>query len=198
MAWVALDRAVKSIEQFRLQGPLDRWRALRDHIHAEVCASGFNTGINSFTQFYGGDNTDASLLTLPLVGFLPIDDPRITGTIAAIEKELVTPEGFVRRYLTAEGIDGLPEGEATFLPCSFWLADCYALQGRRGEAHTLFQRLLDVRNDVGLLAEEYDPVSRRLVGNFPQAFSHIGLINTVSILAPMRAATDPSQRAAAS
>jgi len=198
MAWVALERGVRSIEQFRLVGPLDRWKALRDQIHNEVCTHGFNAGLGTFTQFYGGNTTDASLLMLPLVGFLPIEDSRIAGTIAAIEKELVTPEGFVRRYTTAETVDGLPEGEATFLPCSFWLADCYSIQGRRGEAHNLFQRLLAIRNDLGLLAEEYDPVSKRMVGNFPQAFSHIGLINTANILSPTRTLIDPAQRAAAS
>jgi GH15 family glucan-1,4-alpha-glucosidase len=197
MAWVALDRAVKSIEQFRLEGPLERWRSLRDRLHREVCEHGFNPSLGSFTQFYGSDHTDASLLMMPLVGFLPIDDPRVRGTITTIERELLIEDGFVRRYLPKEHVDGLPEGEASFLPCSFWLADCYALQGRHADGHALFRKLLSVRNDLGLLAEEYDVTHRRLVGNFPQAFSHIGLVNTANILEPQKKqAVDPAKRAA--
>src|SRR5690606_6663425 len=182
MAWLALDRAVKGIEHFRLDGPLERWRALRDTIHADVCAKGYNAERGSFVQYYGSDRLDASLLALSLVGFLPIDDPRIRGTIAAIERELCE-DGFVARYLTSTDIDGLPPGEGRFLLCTFWLADNFVLQGRRAEAERLFEKILAIRNDVGLLSEGYDPERRRLVGNFPQAFSHIGLINTAFNLA---------------
>ncbi len=177
MAWVAFDRAVRGIEEFGLEGPIDRWRALRDTMHREICAAGFDGKINSFVQHYGSRELDASLLLLPLVGFLPHDDPRIRGTVAAIEKRLVV-DGFVRRYETANGVDGLPPGEGVFLACSFWLADNYVLQGRKRDARRLFQRLLSIRNDVGLLAEEYDPVAGRQMGNFPQAFSHVALVNT--------------------
>jgi GH15 family glucan-1,4-alpha-glucosidase len=184
MAWVAFDRAVKTIERHGLVGPVDRWRALRDRIHADVCANGFDAGRNSFTQAYGRPELDASLLMLPLVGFLPCDDPRVVGTVAAIERELLH-EGLVLRYRTSPqgDIDGLPPGEGVFLPCSFWLADNYVQQGRRDEAVSLFERLLSLRNDVGLLAEEYDPRSQRLLGNFPQAFSHLALVNTAFNLA---------------
>jgi len=177
MAWVAFDRAVRDMEQWHLKGPLDRWRALRDDIHALVCAKGFNPTLNCFTQTFGGTELDASLLLLPLVGFLPADDPRIQGTIAAIERDLLV-DGFVRRYRTEAGQDGLKGGEGAFLACSFWLADTYELAGRRDEARALFERLAGLANDVGLLSEEYDPATQRLVGNFPQAFSHIALIST--------------------
>jgi GH15 family glucan-1,4-alpha-glucosidase len=179
MAWVAFDRAVKSVERFGCPGPVDRWRALRDEAHAEVCARGYDRGRRSFVQHYGSDRLDASLLMIPLVGFLPASDPRMRGTVEAIERELVV-DGFVRRYEaeTAPAVDGLPPGEGTFLPCSFWLADNLALLGRRDEARALFERLLTLRNDVGLLSEEYDPVRKRLVGNFPQAFTHVALVNT--------------------
>ena len=179
MAWVAVDRAVKDAHTCNLPGPVDRWRALRDEIHDEVCAQGFNTDRNAFVQFYGSDRLDASLLMMPLVGFLKADDPRVRGTVAAIERELLH-DGFVARYERddATEVDGLPPGEGCFLPCTFWLADNYALVGRRDEAHEAFDRLLALRNDVGLLSEEYDPTTKRLVGNFPQAFSHVGLINT--------------------
>ena len=177
MAWVALDRAVRGAEQFGLEGPLDRWRALRAEMHASICASGFDPGRNSFLQSYGARELDASLLLIPLVGFLPPEDPRVRGTLAAIERDLLV-DGFVRRYDTSDSPDGLPPGEGAFLACSFWLADNYVLQGRRAEARALFDRLLALRNDVGLLAEEYDPVARRLVGNFPQAFSHLALVDT--------------------
>ncbi len=177
MAWTALDRAVRSVEQAGMPGPADRWRALRDRIHAEVCERGFDPRRRSFTRAYGSTALDASLLMLPLVGFLPASDPRVVATIEAIRRELM-PDGFVRRYLSEEVDDGLPPGEGAFLPCSFWMADCLALLGRRDEATELFERLLSVRNDVGLLAEEYDPVSRRLLGNFPQAFTHVGVVNT--------------------
>ncbi len=183
MAWVAFDRAVKAVERFRLEGPLQRWRDLRKHIHAEICAQGFNRSRNSFVQDYGSERLDASLLMLPLVGFLPPDDHRVRGTLAAIEKELVL-DGFVRRYLPehAPDIDALPPGEGTFLLCTFWLADNYALAGRHEEARELFRRLLAIRNDLGLLAEQYDPREGRLLGNFPQAFSHVGLVNTARTL----------------
>jgi GH15 family glucan-1,4-alpha-glucosidase len=192
MAWVAFDRAVKSIERHGLQGPLDRWRTLRDRIHADVCANGFDTGRNAFTQSYGRSELDASLLMVPLVGFLPCDDPRVVGTVSAIEKELLR-DGLVLRYLTSEdrSIDGLPRGEGVFLPCSFWLADNYCQQGRRPEAAELFERLLALRNDVGLLAEEYDPRGKRLLGNFPQAFSHLALVNSAYNLA--KAPKNPAQ-----
>ena len=177
MAWVALDRAVRSAEEWGLAGPLDRWRALRDKMHETICREGFNSAKGTFVQAFGGSTLDASLLQLPLVGFLPNDDPRVLATVAAIEREL-THDGFVLRYRTEEGGDGLPPGEGVFLACSFWLADNMVLQGRQNDARALFERLLDLRNDVGLLSEEYDPRARRLVGNFPQAFSHIGLVGT--------------------
>ena len=178
MAWVAFDRAVKAVEQSGADGPAGRWRGIRDAIHAEVCQKGFDAQRGAFTQAYGSQALDASLLMMPLVGFLPATDPRVAGTVSAIEREL-THDGFVLRYRTDHTEDGLPEGEGTFLLCSFWLADNYALLGRERDAHALFSRLLALRNDVGLLAEEYDPVARRMLGNFPQAFSHVGLINTV-------------------
>jgi GH15 family glucan-1,4-alpha-glucosidase len=182
MAWVALDRAIRSAEGFGLAAPLDRWRALRAEVHATICARGFDSGRGSFVQSFGSRDLDASLLLIPLVGFLPADDPRVRGTVAAIERELLH-DGFVERYDTGDGKDGLPPGEGAFLACSFWLADNYALQGRTDDARALFDRLLDLRNDVGLLAEEYDPVARRQVGNFPQAFSHISLLATAAALA---------------
>jgi glucoamylase len=177
MAWVAFDRAIKDIEGFGLHGPVDHWRAVRDTIHETVCREGFNAKKGSFVQRFGGEELDASLLMIPLVGFLPHDDPRVRGTIDAIARELVQG-GFVLRYRTEAGADGLPPGEGAFLACSFWLADCLHMQGRRAEARALFERLLALRNDVGLLSEEYDPKAKRLVGNFPQAFSHIALIGS--------------------
>ena len=177
MAWVALDRAIRSAEAFALPAPLDRWRALRGRIHADVCDHGFNPDRNSFVQSFGGRALDASLLLIPRVGFLPPDDARVRGTVAAIERELLV-DGFVQRYDTRTGADGLAPGEGAFLACSFWLADAYAMQGRAAEAEALFARLLALRTDLGLLAEEYDPVARRLLGNFPQAFSHAALIDT--------------------
>ena len=177
MAWVALDRAVKAVERFGLEGPVERWRAVRAAIHADVCRGGFDRGIGAFVQSYGSKLLDASLLMIPLVGFLPAADPRMLGTVEAIRKHLMS-DGLVARYQTSPDLDRLPPGEGAFLACTFWLADNLALQGRRAEARALFERLLDVRNDVGLLSEQYDPDARRLVGNFPQAFSHVGLINT--------------------
>jgi len=177
MAWVAMDRAVKAVHRFGLDGPAERWSALCERIHAEVCQRGFDPRRNTFLQHYDGRGLDASLLLLPLVGFLPPGDPRVIGTAEAIGRELMC-DGLVRRYDTAENIDGLEGDEGAFLACTFWLADNFAMMGRRAEAQEIFRRLLDLRNDVGLLAEEYDPRARRLLGNFPQAFSHIALINT--------------------
>jgi GH15 family glucan-1,4-alpha-glucosidase len=182
MAWVALDRAIKSAERFRLDAPLDEWRRVRQAIHDRVCRDGFDPELNSFTQAFGSRLLDASLLMIPLVGFLPPEDPRVRGTVAAVEKHLCK-DGFVARYDTGQTDDGLPPGEGAFLPCTFWLADCYAQMGRRDEARALFERLTGLCNDVGLLSEEYDPVAKRLVGNFPQAFSHVGLVNTAFNLA---------------
>jgi GH15 family glucan-1,4-alpha-glucosidase len=177
MAWVALDRAVKAVETFGLEGPVERWRKTRDAIHEQVCREGYDTRLGSFVQSYGSRELDASLLLIPLVGFLPPSDPRVAGTVEAIRKHL-DHDGFVARYDTRSDVDGLPAGEGAFLPCTFWLADNLVLLGRRDEARELFDRLLGLRNDVGLLSEEYDPRAKRLVGNFPQAFSHVGLVNT--------------------
>ncbi|MCW5747287.1 MAG: glycoside hydrolase family 15 protein [Alphaproteobacteria bacterium] len=177
MAWVAFDRAIKGAEAFGLDGPLDQWRRIARTIHDEVCANGFDPQLGSFVRAYGSRQLDASLLLLPAVGFLPPSDPRIRGTVAAIERQLLV-DGFVRRYDTTTADDGLPPGEGAFLACSFWLADAYVLMDRQDDARRLFERLLAVRNDVGLLAEEYDVARQRLVGNFPQAFSHIALVNT--------------------
>jgi GH15 family glucan-1,4-alpha-glucosidase len=186
MVWVALDRAVKSVERLRLDGPVDRWRALRDEVHAEICARAFDPQLGAFTQYYGSGTLDASLLLAALVGFLPPDDPRVVGTVRAIERDLLD-EGLVLRYRSEHGTDGLPPGEGAFLACSFWLADNYALMGRTADARALFERLLALRNDVGLLAEQYDPRARRQVGNFPQAFSHVGLVDTALNLTPEQA-----------
>jgi GH15 family glucan-1,4-alpha-glucosidase len=177
MCWVALDRAVKMIEHYGGDGPVERWRTLRAKIHAEVCERGFDRARNTFVQSYESPELDASLLLIPITGFLAARDPRMLGTVRAIERELLE-DGFVHRYRTRESIDGLPPGEGAFLPCTFWLADNYLLQGRLDDARKLFDRLLALRNDVGLLAEEYDPVAGRLLGNFPQAFSHVALVNT--------------------
>lgn len=187
MAWVAADRAVRGITESGLTGPLPRWSALRDQIHAEVCAHGFDTERRTFTQFYGSSELDASLLLIPLVGFLPAQDHRVRGTVAAIERELVQ-DGFVLRYSTSKGgdVDGLPPGEGAFAACTFWLADNHALAGNVRRATQLFEQLLDLRNDVGLLAEEYDPIARRQVGNFPQAFSHVPLVNTARNISAAR------------
>jgi GH15 family glucan-1,4-alpha-glucosidase len=190
MAWVALDRAVKAVENYHLDGPLERWQKTRDAIHAEVCDKGFDPGQNAFVQYFGGKELDASLLMVPLVGFLPPEDPRVRGTLEAIEKNLMQ-EGFVARYSTGSGVDGLPAGEGAFLLCTFWLADNLYLVGRREEAREVFERLLGLCNDVGLLSEEYDPKARRLVGNFPQAFTHVGLVSTALTLA--RGHTGPAE-----
>ncbi len=177
MAWVAFDRAVKGAERYGLAGPVERWRGLRDTIHAEICRNAFDSRIGAFVQHYGSDELDASLLMMAEVGFLPPTDHRIRGTVEAIEQHLMT-DGFVARYSSASGVDGLPAGEGAFLPCTFWLADNLALLGRLPDARRVFEHLLAIRNDVGLLSEEYDPAARRLLGNFPQAFTHVGLVNT--------------------
>ena len=177
MAWVAFDRAIKAVEQFDVEGPVDEWRTTRQAIFEEVCRNGFNAEISAFTQSYGSKELDASVLLMPLVGFLPPTDARVRSTVEAIEQHLML-DGLVLRYNTESGADGLKPGEGVFLACSFWLADNYLLLGRRGDARRLFERLLALRNDLGLLAEEYDPCSKRLLGNFPQALSHIALVNT--------------------
>ena len=177
MAWVAFDRAVRSVEELGHPGPLEHWREIRQRIHDDVCQRGFDERLNSFVQYYGSTALDASLLLIPIVGFLPPSDPRVSGTVAAIEQTLLH-DGFVRRYHTVEGTDGLPPGEGAFLACSFWLVDNYVLLGRYDDARAMFKRLLALRNDVGLLAEEYDVQTKRQAGNFPQALSHLSLINT--------------------
>jgi GH15 family glucan-1,4-alpha-glucosidase len=181
MAWVAFDRTIKSAERFGLDGPTDQWRKTRDEIHADVCRLGFDTELGSFVRSYGSKQLDASLLLLPVIAFLPADDPRIIGTVEAVERTLVT-DGLVRRYNTDAAEDGLPAGEGAFLACSFWLVDAYLMLGRRDDAVQLFERLLALRNDVGLLSEEYDPYGNRLIGNFPQAFSHLALVNSATNL----------------
>ncbi|MGC2122299.1 MAG: glycoside hydrolase family 15 protein [Xanthobacteraceae bacterium] len=185
MAWVGFDRAIKSAETFGLEGPIDKWRTLREEIYDEVCERGFNGKLGTFVQAYGSDQLDANLLMLPCVGFMPASDPRIESTVAAIEKQLLS-DGFVLRYSTEEVADALPPGEGAFLPCSFWLVDVYILQERYDDAERLFQRLVALCNDVGLLSEEYDPQLKRLIGNFPQAFSHLALINSAYNLTQTR------------
>jgi len=192
MAWVAFDRGVRTAEQFSLRAPVDRWRETRRTIHDTVCRFGFNQERRSFTQAFGSAELDASVLLLPTVGFLPVDDPRVRGTISAIERELLI-DGVVLRYNTHAGADGLPPGEGAFLACTLWLADAYVLLGRRQDAEALFHHVLSLANDVGLLSEEYDPHAKRLVGNFPQAFSHVALINTAHNLA--RSTKPAKQRA---
>jgi GH15 family glucan-1,4-alpha-glucosidase len=192
MAWVAFDRAVKSAEQFHLDGPIDRWRALRDEIHAEVCAKAFDPELNAFVQAYGSKQADASTLMLPLVGFLPATDPRIRGTVDFVERTLLC-DGFVLRYDSSTTDDGLPPGEGAFLACSFWLVENYVLLGRLADARALFERLLSLRNDVGLLSEEYDPRTCRQVGNFPQAFSHLSLLSCAFNLANAESKTPASE-----
>jgi GH15 family glucan-1,4-alpha-glucosidase len=200
MAWVAFDRGIQAVERFGRAGPVERWREIRSEIHREVIERGFDPRLNSFTQSYGSKRLDASLLVLPLVGFLPAEDSRMIGTVAAIERELVA-DGLVYRYSHDEetrSVDGLPPGEGAFLPCTFWLADNLALQGRLDEAEAIFERLLELRSDLGLLAEEWDPATRRQLGNFPQAFTHVALVNTAFNLehaeSPMkqRAPQEPS------
>jgi GH15 family glucan-1,4-alpha-glucosidase len=189
MAWVAFDRAVKTIQRFERNGPLDRWKAARKAIRAEVLREGYNAERGAFTQYFGSDRLDASCLLIPLVGFLPATDERVVGTVRAIEKELVR-DGFVERYRADEenaDVDGLPPGEGAFLPCSFWLAAVLHQQGRHREARELYERLLGLRNDLGLISEEYDPERGRLVGNFPQAFTHIGIVETAFTLSQKKA-----------
>jgi GH15 family glucan-1,4-alpha-glucosidase len=194
MAWVAFDRAAKSVETFGLDGPVDGWRRMCREIHAEVCAKGYDASRGTFVQAYGSRILDASLLLLPAVGFLPAAHPRFVGTVAAIEKELVR-DGLVWRYNSAVTRDGLPRGEGAFLPCSFWLADAYEMMGRKEEARRLFERLVGLVNDVGLLSEEYDPSAGRQLGNMPQAFSHLALINTACNLTRAAGAKPADQRA---
>jgi GH15 family glucan-1,4-alpha-glucosidase len=179
MCWVAFDRGVRVIEEFGKPGPVEHWRRIRNRIHREVCDKGYDPVRMTFTQSYGSEELDASLLLIPQVGFLPPDDLRVVGTIEAVQRELAA-DGFIRRYPTAQGVtaDGLAGEEGAFLACSFWMADALRLIGRKEEARELFERLLSLRNDVGLLAEEYDPRLKRQVGNFPQAFSHVPLIRT--------------------
>ncbi len=181
LAWVAMDRAVQACEKFGLPGDAGEWRRVRDRIHAEICSRAFNQKIGFFVQSFDSSRLDASLLMLPLVGFLPATDPRVQSTITAIEKHLMA-DGFILRYHTDTEVDGLPQGEGAFLPCSFWFVDCLNLSGRYEEAREMFERLLTLRNDLGLLSEEYDPRTRRLLGNFPQAFSHVALLNSASNL----------------
>ncbi len=188
MAWVAFDRAVKSVEKLGREGPVDRWSAAREEIRADVLRSGYNAELGSFVQYYGSDRLDASLLLIPLVGFLPATDARVVGTVEAIQRDL-TRDGFVERYRADSenvDVDGLPPGEGVFLPCSFWLAAVLAQQGRLDEAVELYERLLSLRNDLGLISEEYDPERKRLLGNFPQAFTHIGLAETAFTLSRKR------------
>jgi GH15 family glucan-1,4-alpha-glucosidase len=188
MCWVAFDRGIKMVEQFGLEGPAEHWRDVRDQIYRQVLAHAYDAERNTFVQYYGTRDLDASLLLIPQLGFLPPDDPRILGTITAVERDLVR-DGFVIRYPTRETTDGLPPGEGQFLACSFWLANSLALIGRWDDAVAMFERLLTVRNDLGLLAEEYDPTSKRMLGNFPQAFSHIAIINTAAHLGELEAAS---------
>jgi GH15 family glucan-1,4-alpha-glucosidase len=194
MAWVAFDRAVKDAEAFGLDGPVERWRQVRDAIHAQVCVAGYDAARNTFVQSYGSPYLDASLLLIPQVGFLPPDDSRVRGTVRAIEQNLLV-DGLVRRYSTANGVDALPPGEGVFLPCSFWLADSFVLTGRREEGEALFERLVALSNDVGLMAEEYDTRGRHMLGNFPQALTHMALINTARLLSiPVEKAKSASEK----
>ena len=186
MAWLAFTRSIEDAESHGLEAPLGRWRAVRDEIHGVVCQQGFDTGLNSFVQCFGEKTLDASLLLIPIAGFLPGTDPRVAGTVEAIERHLME-DGFVLRYRTDEHDDGLPGREGAFLACSFWLASAMHLQGREEEARAMFERLLGLCNDVGLLAEEYDPRARRFTGNFPQAFSHVALVTTALLLGGIRA-----------
>jgi GH15 family glucan-1,4-alpha-glucosidase len=198
MAWVAVDRAVRTMEEWPdLEGPLDTWRTLRDDIFTEVCDKGYNKDVGAFTQYYGSDTLDASVLMIPLVGFLPPSDPRVVSTVETVQRELMD-HGFVLRYRTSDdgSVDGLTGREGAFLACSFWLVDCLHMIGRGAEAEDLFERLLALRNELGLLSEEYDPLAGRLVGNFPQAFSHVSLINSAFRLSgqdPLKLVDDGSR-----
>jgi GH15 family glucan-1,4-alpha-glucosidase len=192
MAWAAFDRAVQAVERFGLSGPVDRWRELRDRVHADVCERGFDPDRGTFTQFYGSKGLDAALLLIPQVGFLPWDDPRVVGTVEAVQKEL-SRDGFLLRYdMEADGgVDGLPGDEGAFLACTFWLVDALQGIGREREARDLFDRLLEVRNDLGILSEEFDPATGRHLGNTPQAYSHVGLVNSARHLSGAHPAEEP-------
>jgi GH15 family glucan-1,4-alpha-glucosidase len=181
MAWLAFACAVRSAERFDLPAPLDRWRQARDDIHRIVCTEGYDPDLGSFTQAFGSTQLDGSLLQIPMTGFLPADDPRMVGTVAAIERELLH-DGFVLRYRSDLTDDGLPAGEGVFLPCSFWLVDNYVMQGRTQEARRLYDRLAGLANDVGLYAEEYDPASGRMLGNMPQAFTHMAAVRAAQLV----------------
>jgi GH15 family glucan-1,4-alpha-glucosidase len=193
MAWVGFDRAVLAVERFGLDGPVEKWRGLRDEIHEEICREGFDADRNTFIQSYGSTTLDASLLLIPQVGFLPPTDPRVAGTVDAIAREL-THDGFVLRYDTGASGDGLRGNEGAFLACTLWLADDLHLIGRDREARETFERVLDLRNDVGLLSEEWDPVGKRQLGNTPQAFSHVPLVNTARALSTTGAKVGRVQR----
>lgn len=194
MAWVAMDRGVRAVEEYGLEGPVEQWRAVRDAIREQVCTKGFNSDLGSFTQAYGSTELDASLLMIPLVGFLPMDDQRVIGTIEAVQDQLME-DGFVARYRNTSGVDGLPGGEGTFLPCTLWLVSCLSLLGRVDEAGALFARVAAIANDVGLLSEEYDVRANRMVGNFPQAFTHVALITAARHLALAQKGEPPRGRA---
>jgi GH15 family glucan-1,4-alpha-glucosidase len=181
MTWVAFDRAIRTVEESGLEGPLDRWKATREAVHREVCERAYDRERRTFTQAYDVPWLDAATLLIPMVGFLPADDERVVGTVEAIQRELCH-DGFVLRYDTRAADDGLPPGEGAFLPCTFWLLDALVLLRRKQEAQVLFDKLTGLCNDVGLLSEEYDPAAGRLVGNFPQAFSHIALVNSALVL----------------
>ncbi len=181
MAWVAFDRAIKDMEAFGLEGPIERWKQIRDAIHVQVCSQGFDAKRNTFVQYYGSKQLDASLLLMPLVGFLPPEDPRVRGTVEAIEKNLIV-DGLVLRYSTNHDTDGLPPGEGAFLPCSFWLVDCLILCGRRPQGEALFERLVSLCNDLGLFSEEYDTKGHQMLGNFPQALTHMALVNSAILM----------------
>jgi GH15 family glucan-1,4-alpha-glucosidase len=193
MAWVAFDRAIAMAEQLKLKAPLGRWRRERAAVHKEVCEKGWDPKRKTFVQYYGGEALDAGLLFMAMTGFLPIDDPRMKSTIRAIERELLV-DGFLLRYSPEPEVDGLPPGEGAFLACSFWLCDVYKLSGRHAKAKAMFERLLGATNDLGLLAEEYDPTGKRLLGNFPQAFTHVGLINSAHVLAGRRGSARRAER----
>lgn len=193
MAWVAADRATKAVTRDGLPGDADRWARLRDEIHRDVCTYGWSDRRGAFTQEYGGSELDGALLMIPVVGFLPPEDDRVRSTVEAIESDLCR-DGLVLRYRTDRADDGLPPGEGVFLPCSFWLADALALVGRTEDARSLFERLRGLANDVGLLSEEYDPATRRLLGNFPQAFSHIALVDTARNLSRPGGPADERRR----
>jgi GH15 family glucan-1,4-alpha-glucosidase len=191
LCWVAFDRAIAMVEQAGFDGPADRWREIRDEIHSQVCSQGYDEQLGAFTQCFGSTELDASVLMIPLVGFLPGDDPRVRSTLDVILRDL-TRDGFVLRYNPTEvGVDGIGEPEGVFLPCSFWMVEALALAGRNDDAQELFQRLLGLANDVGLFAEEYDPEARRFLGNFPQAFTHLALVASAHTLEPE---SSPSQR----